>query len=112
MQDKNCKGQISSKIFETLGSRRMWAPRGGFECAVSAQRRGVTSQPALEDRGGDKKSVWRGGSQAVLAVAARGKFQVGVLGSELSRSHTRGGRGAQTQDTRVVFLLPPTGVYL
>lgn len=94
MQDKNCKGQIPSKIFETLGSRRMWAPRGGFECAVSAQRRGVTSQPALEDRGGDEKSVWRGGSQAVLAVAARGKFQVGVLGSELSRSHTRGGRGS------------------
>lgn len=101
MQDKNCKGQIPSKIFETLGSRRMWAPRGGFECAVSAQRRGVTSQPALEDRGGDEKSVWRGGSQAVLAVAARGKFQVGVLGSELSRSHTRGGRGAQPR-TRVL----------
>lgn len=75
-------------------------------------KEGVTSQPALEDRGGDEKSVWRGGSQAVLALAARGKFQVGVLGSELSRSHTRGGRGAQTQDTRVVFLLPPTGVYL
>lgn len=101
MQDKNCKGQIPSKIFETLGSRRMWAPRGGFECAVSAQRRGVTSQLALEDRGGDEKSVWRGGSQAVLAVAARGKFQVGVLGSELSRSHTRGGRGAQPR-TRVL----------
>lgn len=101
MQDKNCKGQIPSKIFETLGSRRMWAPRGGFECAVSAQRRGVTSQPALEDRGGDEKSVWRGGSQAVLAVAAWGKFQVGVLGSELSRSHTRGGRGAQPR-TRVL----------
>lgn len=57
MQDKNCKGQIPSKIFETMGSRRMWAPRECFECAVLARRRGVTSQPALEERGGGDKFV-------------------------------------------------------